>query len=177
MRTVFLMLLLISLSIPAVAEEGSVEDVWSPLKFLVGTWEGTGDSKWGVSTVEMKFDFILDGAFLRGKNHSVYEPQEKNPEGDIHDNWDIFSYDATAKTFVLRQFHAERIFNEFVMDSISADRKYMEFVTRQIENFMPRWRAKQCYQVLGQDEFVETFHLAGPEKDFQLYVTNHFKKK
>jgi hypothetical protein len=40
-----------------------------------------------------------------------------NPQGEIHDNWNIFSYDKARKKYVLRQFYAEDITNTYSADS------------------------------------------------------------
>ncbi|MBU4204077.1 MAG: hypothetical protein KKD59_09065 [Acidobacteria bacterium] len=56
-------------------------DVWEPLRFLEGTWEGTGDGFSGQSVVEQSYTFILNGNFLQMQTRSEFKPQEKNPEG------------------------------------------------------------------------------------------------
>ena len=38
------------------------------------------------------------------KTRSVFEPTEKNPKGEIHEDFGVFSYDRTRKTFVMREF-------------------------------------------------------------------------
>ena len=39
------------------------------------------------------------------KTRSVFEPTEKNPKGEIHEDFGVFSYDRTRKTFVMRGFY------------------------------------------------------------------------
>jgi hypothetical protein len=50
------------------------------------------------------------------------------------------------------------------------------FVTESIENIPAGWRAKETYQILGPDEFVETFELAVSGKEFELYTENRFTR-
>jgi len=40
----------------------------------------------------------------------------------------------------------------------------------------PGWRARTTYEILGENEFRETFDLAGPEKEWSCFITNEFKR-
>jgi hypothetical protein len=50
------------------------------------------------------------------------------------------------------------------------------FVSESIENIPSGWRAKESYQVISPDEFIETFELAEPGKDFEVYTSCHLKR-
>ena len=158
-------------------EEKKKPNVWEPLKFFLGTWEGEGEGRPGVSKVEREYRFVLNDHFLEMKNKSTYEPQEDNPKGEVHEDWGLFSYDQGRKKFVFRQFHVEGFVNQYVLDSLSADGKTLVFLTEGIENIPSGWRARETYKILNEDEFTETFKLAPPEQEFELYITNHFKRK
>lgn len=41
------------------------------------------------------------------RNTSTSEPQELNPEGKVHEDLGIFSYDENRARIVLREFHSE----------------------------------------------------------------------
>jgi len=60
--------------------------------------------------------------------------------------------------------------------SVSADAKSLEFVTVRIENLAAGWRAKKSYRILSTDEFEETFSLAPPGKDFEVFTIAHLKR-
>jgi hypothetical protein len=45
-----------------------------------------------------------------------------------------------------------------------------------IDNIAPGWRARTTYEILSDDEFRETFDLAGPGKEFGCYITNQFRR-
>lgn len=51
------------------------------------------------------------------------KPTEKNPKGEVHEDFGIFSYDQARKTFVMRGFYVEGFVNTYVMDEISGDGK------------------------------------------------------
>lgn len=152
-------------------------DVWDPLEYLVGKWEGTGNGKPGASKVQRQYSFILSDQFLQVQNRSVYEPQPKNPKGEIHEDWGMISFDKSRKQFVFRQFHVEGFVSEYVMTSISADAKTIVFTSESIENIPLGWRARETYQMVNRDEFIEVFELAGPGKDFEVYSEGHLYRK
>ena len=172
----FLLIVLLTPSI-LFAQEEKKKDVWEPLKFFLGSWEGQGEGRPGVSKAQREYKFVLQGKFLEAQNKSIYEPQEDNPKGEVHEDWGLFSYDQGRGKFVFRQFHVEGFVNQYVLDSLSADGKTLVFVTESIENIPSGWRARETYKILNDDEFIETFELAAPEQDFELYITNHFKRK
>jgi hypothetical protein len=159
------------------AQADKKSDVWQPLKFFAGTWEGTGKGQSGTSKVEREYQFVLNGRFLQVKNKSIYEPQEKNPKGEVHEDWGLISRDAMRKKFVLRQFHVEGFVNQYALDSLAADGKTFVFATESIENIPAGWRGRETYKILNEDEFVEIFELAEPGKGFEVYTENHLRRK
>ena len=169
--------LFVFLPIILFAQTEEKEDIWAPFKFFVGRWEGTGGGEPGVSKVEREYRFILGGKFLKAENKSTYEPQKENPKGEIHENLDLISYDRGRKKFVFRQFHLEGFVNQYVLDSLAPDGKTITFVTESIENIPAGWRARESYRILSDSEFVETFSLAAPGKEFEVYTENRLKRK
>ena len=157
--------------------DNDISDVWIAFRPFIGVWEGTGNGRWGVSSVAREYDFVLNGAVLYGKNKSVYKPQEKNPYGEEHENWDLITYDTERNKYVLRQFDSEEIVNQYVADSLAIGNGTIEFYTEFVENFPGGWRAKESYTFLNTDEFIETFSLAAPGEEFKVFVENRFKRK
>jgi hypothetical protein len=152
-------------------------DVWAPFRFFVGSWEGTGESSSGKSKTERDYEFVLNGKFLRVRNKSTFEPHEKNPKGEIHEDVDYFSHDDSRGSFVLRQFHVEGFVNQYVLESLAHDGRSIVFVTESIENIPVGWRAREKYKILNDDEFTEIFELAAPGKDFEVCVKNQLRRK
>lgn len=175
MRKAALLLILVPLLLGA--QESKKPDVWSPLKFFIGTWKGTGKGEPGVSQLERQYTSILNGKYIQVNHKSVYAPQEKNPKGETHEEIGFISYDRGRKLFVLRQFHIEGFVNQFKAETVSPDGKLLVFVSEALENIPAGWRAKESYRILNENEFTETFELAGPGKDFVVYSENHFKRE
>jgi hypothetical protein len=82
----------------------------------------------------------------------------------------------TRETDILREFHVEGYVNQFVLESWDRDGGILKLATETIENLAPGWQARTTYEILNDNEFRETFDLAGPGKDWACYITNDFKR-
>lgn len=177
----FLLILVLAASSPALAlgsqEQAAPADAWAPFRFFLGDWEGRGEGGPGASTGRQRFEFILGGAYLHVRNKAIFEPQEKNPKGETHEDWGVFSYDRARKTFVFRQFHIEGFVNEYVLETPPADGKTFVFVTERIENIPAGFKARLTYKVLDADTFEQTFDLAAPGKEFECYSRGVMKRQ
>jgi len=152
-------------------------DPWIPLRFLVGQWEGETEGEPGKGKAARTYFHILNNRFIQVTSKSVYPPQEKNPKGETAEDLSFFSYDKAAKTFVLRQFHIEGFVCHYLLESMAEDGRSFAFVSGPMENFMPGWRGRESYRFLNDDEFIETFALARPGKEFATYSETHFRRK
>jgi hypothetical protein len=151
-------------------------DHWSPLRPFVGRFVGAGEGEPGRSTVAREYRAILGGRYLHATNRSTYAPQPKNPKGEVHDHWDVFSWDRRRKAFVLRQFHTEGFVTQYVLETIADGGHTMVFTSEAIENIAPGWRARETYRFVGADELIETFELAAPGAEFEVYSVNHLQR-
>ena len=173
----YLVLWLLFACLPMLANAQNVDtDPWAPVRVLVGKWQGTATGNAGEGTVVRQYEFILNQRFIHEKNTSTYPPQEKNKKGEVHEHLSYLSYDKVRKLLVLRQFHVEGFVNQFVFNKEASTPTKLVFDSEIFENFSNKWRARETYDVLGPDEFTETFELAAPEKPFQMYSKNHFKR-
>ncbi len=147
------------------------EDIYHPFEFLVSRWKRKGGGEPGIGDYERTCMFIFNKRFLQIKNKSTYPPTPKNPMGEVHKDIGYISYHEMRHIFILRQFHGEGFVNQYALDSISADGRKIVFITEAIENIPVGWRARETYQVISENEFIETFELAPPEKEFGVYTT------
>lgn len=108
--------------------------------------------------------------YIEIRNKSTYPPSDNHPTGQVHEDIGYFSYDKARKKFKLRQFHIESFVNTFVLDSISADKKTLVFISEDIENIPKGYRAKELYRLLSDNEFEEIFEIAEPNKEFVIYT-------
>jgi hypothetical protein len=157
-----------------VAEDKS--DPWQPVRFFIGHWTGTAEGEAGNGTVDRTYEFILNEHFIQERNTSTYPPQEKNKSGEVHNHISIISYDKQRKTLMLRQFHVEGFVNLYALNQAASNAKRLVFEIERFENFSNEWKARETYDFVSNDEFIETFELAPPGKPFQLYSRNHLKR-
>lgn len=145
------------------------DSVWLPFKNMIGKWSGTSEGQPGKGTYERSYEIVLNKKFIEVKNKSTYPPSTSNPKGEVHEDKGFISYDKARRTFVLRQFHVEGFVNQYKIESISTDGKTIAFISEAIENIPAGFRARETYHIISNDEFTETFELAEPGKEFELY--------
>ena len=165
---------LVGAELPKPAEK---ENPWKPLRALIGKWEGDVNGEPGLGNAEREYEFIMNNRFMHVRNKSTYPPQEKNPKGETHEDVGFFSYDKAAKKLMLRQFHVEGFVNQFALDTVSDDGRTIVFISTAIENIASGWRARETYRILNDNEFIETFAMAEPNRDFATYSETHFRRK
>jgi hypothetical protein len=170
-------LILLIISSCSFAQMSKQDSIWIPLNFLIGEWKGTGEGEPGKGDYERSYHFIFNKKFIEIKNKSSYPPSDKNPKGEVHEDIGYLSYDKMRKTFILRQFHIEGFVNQYVLDSISTDGKAFIFTTEFIENIPSGWRARETYNNINDNEFTETFKLAEPNGNFEVYTKTQFHRK
>jgi hypothetical protein len=158
------------------AQTTKQDSLWLPFKSFVGTWTGVSEGQPGKGKYERSYEVVLNKKFIEVRNKSTYPPSTDNSKGEVHEDRGFISYDKSRKTFVLRQFHIEGFVNQYKIESISADRKTIVFITEAIENIPSGFRAKETYQIISDEEFIETFELAEPGKDFEVYSKVRLKK-
>lgn len=117
----------------------------------------------------------MGGRFIQETNTSTYPPQERNKAGEVHEHSGMFSYDKQRKVLMLRQFHIEGFVNTYKQAPQGGAAKLV-FESEAFENFSAAWKARETYEFDGDDRFVETFELAPPGKDFQVYSRTELKR-
>ena len=174
--TIVLTLSVFLLPVGLVTGQQKKPDPWEPIRFLVGDWVGTAEGEAGTGTVRRNYLFVLKDRFLHEKNISTYPPQESNKTGEIHEHWSFYSYDRGRNTLVLRQLHQEGFVNQYVLNTTDSRPGKLVFDSERFENFDNNWRARETYEKISADEFIETFELGEPGKALKVYSRNHFKR-
>ena len=159
------------------AQMNKQDSVWLPFKVLVGKWAGESEGQPGKGKYDRTYELILNKKFIEVRNKSTYAPSQSDPKGEVHEDRGFISYDKSRKTFVLRQFHIEGFVNQYKIDSISPDGKTIVFISESIENIPQGFRAREIYQIRSDNEFIETFEIAEPGKDFELYSRAVLKRR
>jgi len=150
---------------------------WMPVARLIGNWSGTSSGSAGEGNVQRRYAFVLGGRYIHETNISTYPPQEKNKTGEVHEHWGMISFDKQRKTLVLRQFHVESFVNTYRRVETPANSSAaFVFESESFENFNNTWKARETYEFLSDDEFVETFELAPPGQPYRTYSRTQLKR-
>jgi hypothetical protein len=155
-------------------QAASAPDVWAPVRFMAGEWTGIAEGEPGKGSSTRTYTFAIKDRYLYERNVSTYPPQDANKTGEVHEHWSLISYDKSRKAIVLRQFHQEGFVNQYVRDASLGP---LVFVSESFENFPNTWKARESYDIVSSDEFVETFELAEPGKAFTVYSKTRFKRR
>jgi hypothetical protein len=161
----------------ATAKPPEQSDPFRPLRPFLGKWEGDSQGEPGIGKMERDYGFVLGDKFVQVLNKAVYAPQKKNPKGETHEDFGFLGYDRGLKKLSFRQFHIEGFVVQYSLESISEDGRSFVFTSTSIENISPGWIARETYRFISDDEFIETFALAGPGKEFETYSETRFRRK
>lgn len=169
-----LVIIYVSIGITQEAQKTDVkEDIWEAFRILEGKWI---DEKPGVSKVTQVYEFIMRGKYLQMRTKAVFEPSEKNPQGEVHEDLGIFSYDQTRKAFVFRQFHIEGFVNTYILKKKDSVANELIFLSEQIENAPEGTKAKEIFKLINEDEVEQSFHIAWPGREYACFSLNNLKR-
>lgn len=160
-----------------IGQGNSRDSIWIPFGVFIGNWAGKGGGEPGQGEYEREYKFILKNKFIEVRNKSVLLPTRRGQSGELHEDIGYISYDKLRKTFILRQFHVEGFVNQYKLEGIFNSGKRIVFVSESIENMKPGWRAREIYEIISDKEISESFELAPPEKEFELYTRVTLLKK
>ncbi len=165
-----------ALALPAQTQSTKALDPLTRLKVLQGEWRGEAYGESGKGTAHRTYELVMKGRFLYERNVTSYPPQEKNPKGEVHEHWTLFSYDGARKMVVMRQFHQEGFVNQYVMPAAAGTESSFVFESEAFENVPSGWKARERYEVISPNEVIETFEIAQPEQPFAVYSRTQLKR-
>ena len=82
-------------------------------------------------------------------------PQEKNPRGEVHEDWLVISYDRAKKNFMARGVFIESYVIRYALDLEASTEKRLVFLSEAVENG-PRLRARLTYQIQALTDSITT---------------------
>ncbi len=170
------MLLVILLFPLSLTPQTNNADIWEAFRYFEGSWVGHETGKSGIGKGERTYQFIMGERYLHFKNTSRFEPQKQNPKGEVHQDWTFYSYDEDRDTYVMHQFNIEGYVNQFYLDSLSADGKYMRFELETSQNAPKELRARMTYTIKNEHEFEEVFAMAFPGREYAVWLRNYWKR-
>lgn len=159
----------------AVGQEAQTE-AWEALRYFLGTWKGEETGSAGEGIGERCYATMMENNYIVAANTSTFEPQEANPEGEVHEDWAFFSYDKIRGKVVLREFHSEGFVNRYLLEEWDPEERRFVFESESIENLSAGWRARVTLTIHGENSFSETFELAAPGREYEPLFENHWNR-
>jgi uncharacterized glyoxalase superfamily protein PhnB len=168
--------LLMLVPVLAAGQDQPKSDLWEAFRPMIGEWRGVGEGKSGESVVDLLIEFVMDERYISLRTTAVFEPQEKNPEGEVHEDIGFISFDEARGKYVFRQFHVEGFVNRYVLqDPVEAGGE-LAFVSEELENAPPSWQARVTYKLSSEDELQVSFDLSTGKDGFQCYSLNKLSR-
>ena len=116
-----------------------------------------------------QYELILRGRFLMGTNKTRWQPTERDPDGEVHEDVSVVSLDRATGQLVMRSFFAEGFACEYrCVESDGAAGRFV-FVAEAVENGPPGMRARETFLLEG-DRLESRFDLASGEGEFKSYT-------
>ena len=66
--------------------------------------------------------------------------------------------------------------NQYVMLPPMTEAGRLVFESEALENVPATWKARETYEVISPDEFIETFELSQGGKPHEVYSRTHFNR-
>ncbi|RUT79177.1 hypothetical protein [Ancylomarina longa] len=170
-----LLLLFILLPLVGMAQDQKLPDNFSALNFFMGNWQSETSGKAGKGIGTQSYTMEMNGQYIGVKNETKFEASEKNPEGEVHQDWGMISFDENRGKIVYRQFNIEGYVNQYVLDH--SKEGIFVFETEAIENVPAGFRARITLKVVDDNTYEEGFELAAPGKDYSGCIYNTWKRK
>lgn len=155
----------------------AADNPWKMMQYFEGHWSGHETGKAGIGKGTREYKWVIGKTFLLSENQSAFDPQEKNPTGELHEDWTIFSFDKSQHLLIARQFNSEGFVNTFAMDTVASDSSKLVFVSTHSENAPTGLKARLTFHILDENHFEERFDLAFPGKEFSEWLNNSWTRK
>lgn len=145
---------------------------------LIGKWEGTGSGfNSSKSVIQSEFNRIMNNNFIEVKNHSEFEPTPQKPEGEIHEDWGVISFNKSREKIIFRQFHVEGFVIQYTLNDSLSNESTLIFESEYIENFVPGGTARFTINLKSDTDIETLFHVGFPGKEMSCFGSNRLKKQ
>lgn len=151
-------------------------DPWVAMRFLAGNWTGTVLAQPMAGTSERTYAFVLADAFMQERTRTTYEPKQRNGRRETQEKWSLFGFDGSRGLLTSRRFHQDGYVISYVLDTSASTPTRLVFQSESLANFAPNWRAREIYEIVSEDEFIETFEVAEVGKDYEMHSQVRFTR-
>ena len=152
-------------------------NVWQPLEYFLGEWQGQSLGEAGKGVGQRTYQFVMESSFLYHRNTIEFEPQGDNTAGKVHEDIAFFNYDKQRQIIIAHRFCLEGIYHKFVLDSVGSNNLNLVFVSEYSENTLPGSCMRLSYLIVNPDEFIETIESCFSGKEYTRILTTNWKRQ
>ncbi|TVS14181.1 MAG: hypothetical protein EA417_15520 [Gammaproteobacteria bacterium] len=139
--------------------------IWRNLSWFEGFWTGRERGLPGDGRARRCYAPIMDGRFLYARSETRFPPQTRNPDGENHAEWQIFSRDHDGGRVLLRRFGSGGQVTRFVLDPEASRSDRYVFISATFDQAPADAHGRLTLTITGSDGFRERLELgAGPDE-------------
>jgi hypothetical protein len=87
----------------------------------------------------------------------------------------MFGFDNARKVITFLQFHQESFVVTYAMNAAASTSRKVVFESEHLENVHSSWKARETYEIISADEFIETFEIDEPGKAFEGFYASYLR--
>ena len=152
------------------------QDALSNFEFLIGNWQGVESGVSGNGIGFRTYTYELNRNYIFSKNSSHFPISENYPNGEVHRDIAVISYNGNTSKVVLREFQVEGFTLIYELNEAASTTTTLVFLSREIENNPGKWKARHTTEKISNDEFKEKFEIARDGVNFKTLISNHWKR-
>ncbi len=145
-------------------------DPWEAVQRLIGRWEGPATGRPGKGHQVREYKSILRGRFILGTDETRWEPTPESPDGDLHEDLSVLSWDKDAHQLEMRGFYSEGFVHPYRCVAFTGDGSKFVFEASQVEGGPTGMRARETIVFPEPNVLESTFELAMPGGNFEPYT-------
>ncbi len=138
--------------------------IWRNLSWFEGFWTGREQGLPGNGQGQRCYAPIMDRRFFYSRSETRFPPQTRNPDGENHAEWQIFSRDHDGGRVLLRRFGSGGQVTGFVLDPEASRSDRYVFVSTAFDQAPADAHGRLTLTITGGDGFRERLEL-GPSPD------------
>jgi len=167
---------LIGTAIPAQAQ-AAPSDPWTPVRFLVGEWQGTISGDQGKGTATRRYRFILSSQFLQERSMASFPPQPLHPDGTVASHASFLAYDSARKILVFRLFREDRYNGTYAFSAAASTPTRLVFESVQLDSAPASTKAREILEVISPTEHAEVLETSEGGQPFSVHSRIAFKRR
>lgn len=161
---------------PLPAHAADPASIWRNLTWFHGFWTGSERGLPGNGRAQRCYAPIMDGRFLYARSETRFPPQTRNPDGERHAEWQVFSRDHDGGRVLLRRFGSGGQVTRFVLDTDASRSDRYVFTSASFDQAPAEAYGRLTLSIGRGDSFRERLELGPSEDDLRLVMEGRWQR-